>query len=71
MQSLIRLQEKLAVAGNPMFRKATQLRRQLRAEQRQHEVSEAWSLPGGITLDRVAARSQILALEPGVRKVFA
>jgi len=64
MRSLIALQEKMAIAGNVMFRKATQLRRQLRAEQRK-AVLEAYSLPGGMVIDRVAARSQVLATFPG------
>ena len=57
MRSLIALQEKMAIAENPMFRKATQLRRQLRAEQRK-DVLEAWSIPGGMVIDRAAMRQQ-------------
>jgi hypothetical protein len=58
------LVEKLAIAENPMFRKATLLRRRLRAEQKK-AVLEAYSLPGGMVIDRVAARSQVLATFPG------
>ena len=64
MRSLISLQERLAIAGNEMFRKATLLRRRLRAEQKK-AVLEAYSLPGGMVIDRVAARSQVLATFPG------
>jgi hypothetical protein len=64
MRSLISLQERLAIAGNEMFRKATLLRRRLRAEQKKAAL-EAYSLPGGMVIDRVAARSQVLATFPG------
>jgi len=64
MRSLISLQERLAIAGNEMFRKATLLRRRLRAEQKK-ALLEAYSLPGGMVIDRVAARSQVLATFPG------
>jgi len=58
------LVEKLALMSNPMLRKATLLRRRLRAEQKK-ALLEAYSLPGGMVIDRVAARSQVLATFPG------
>lgn len=57
MRSLIDLQVRMAIAGNVMFKKATQLRRQLRAKQKR-AVLEAWSIPGGMVIDRAAMRQQ-------------
>jgi len=58
MRSLIALQEKMAIAGNSMLRKATYLRRRLRAQQKIAQI-ESLMLSESLQGDMRAARRQI------------